>query len=242
MTTDARDARGMSEEGFHEIQLSGKQLVFLFMATTVVSIVIFLCGVLVGRGVRGDVAPSESPSVAAETADTPAAGTATLGSRESTPAPPKDEPIPVESANPGDLSYPERLANEKPPREALKPGVPPQTTAAAKPAPGKATGKPADEAAEKASTQPAGAPLATAAPRDGRYVVQVAALRERSEAEVIARRLSSRGYQAYVDASNGPSVRMYRVRVGAFKDRREADRVRQKLERVEQFKPWVTTR
>ena len=41
-----------SDDGFHEIQLSGKQLVFLFMATTVVSVVIFLCGVLVGRGVR----------------------------------------------------------------------------------------------------------------------------------------------------------------------------------------------
>ena len=41
-----------ADDGFHEIQLSGKQLVFLFMATTVVSVVIFLCGVLVGRGVR----------------------------------------------------------------------------------------------------------------------------------------------------------------------------------------------
>src|SRR6185295_6498299 len=41
-----------TEDGFHEIQLNGKQLVFLFMAATVVSVVIFLCGVLVGRGVR----------------------------------------------------------------------------------------------------------------------------------------------------------------------------------------------
>ena len=40
------------DEGFREIQLNGKQLVFLFMAATVVSVVIFLCGVLVGRGVR----------------------------------------------------------------------------------------------------------------------------------------------------------------------------------------------
>ena len=45
-------AHELHEDGFHEIQLSGKQLVFLFMATTVVSIVIFLCGVLVGRGVQ----------------------------------------------------------------------------------------------------------------------------------------------------------------------------------------------
>src|SRR4249920_2184739 len=40
------------DDGFHEIQLNGKQLVFLFMAVTVVSVVIFLCGVLVGRNVR----------------------------------------------------------------------------------------------------------------------------------------------------------------------------------------------
>ena len=42
------------DDGFHEIQLSGKQLVFLFMATTAVSVMIFLCGVLVGRDVRGE--------------------------------------------------------------------------------------------------------------------------------------------------------------------------------------------
>ena len=42
----------MADEGLHEIQLNGKQLVFLFMASTVVAVVIFLCGVMVGRGVR----------------------------------------------------------------------------------------------------------------------------------------------------------------------------------------------
>src|SRR5918994_6577518 len=58
----------MSDEGFHEIQLNGKQLVFLFMAATVVSVVIFLCGVMVGRGVpdRSTVAANESAGSAAE--------------------------------------------------------------------------------------------------------------------------------------------------------------------------------
>ena len=41
-----------ADDGFHEIQLSGKQLVFLFMATTCVSVIIFLCGVMVGRDAR----------------------------------------------------------------------------------------------------------------------------------------------------------------------------------------------
>ena len=47
-------AHHAQDDGFHEIQLNGKQLVFVFMAATVVSVVIFLCGVLVGRGVRVD--------------------------------------------------------------------------------------------------------------------------------------------------------------------------------------------
>ena len=42
----------MADDGLREIQLNGKQLVFLFMASTVVAVVIFLCGVMVGRGVR----------------------------------------------------------------------------------------------------------------------------------------------------------------------------------------------
>jgi len=74
-----------AEDGFHEIHLSGKQLVFLFMATTIVSVVIFLCGVLVGRGVRSDVGGSVSAASApasgaegsaGETVDKAAASTA----------------------------------------------------------------------------------------------------------------------------------------------------------------------
>src|SRR5262245_49381214 len=42
------------DEGLHEIQLNGPQGVFLCIAATGVSVVIFLCGVLVGRGVRAD--------------------------------------------------------------------------------------------------------------------------------------------------------------------------------------------
>jgi hypothetical protein len=49
----------MSDQGFHEVQLSGKQLVFLFMSAVVVMVVVFLLGVNVGRGVRGAVGDTE---------------------------------------------------------------------------------------------------------------------------------------------------------------------------------------
>ena len=58
------------DEGFHEIQLNGKQLVFLFIAATVVSVVIFLCGVLVGRGVRAGQTTIADASPASTIADT----------------------------------------------------------------------------------------------------------------------------------------------------------------------------
>ena len=52
----------MSDEGFREIQLNGKQLIFLFMAVTVVLVVTFLFGVLTGRGVREGAATTEIAS------------------------------------------------------------------------------------------------------------------------------------------------------------------------------------
>ena len=111
MTTDARDIRENDEDGFHEIQLSGKQLVFLCMATTVVSIVIFLCGVLVGRGVRPVEAVAEAAAVSA------------------TDAVPPDAPAPADAAPAA--RAPAAAANEPTPT----PDVPPTDEPAEKPAP-----------------------------------------------------------------------------------------------------------
>ena len=82
-------------------------------------------------------------------------------------------------------------------------------------------------------------PAASAAPGQG-FAVQIAALNVRSEADAIAKRLSSKGYAAYVltPASGTPSV--FRVRVGTFNTRREAESIAARLQKEEQFKPWVT--
>src|SRR5215212_2687928 len=109
--------RIMSDEGFHEIQLNGKQLVFLFMAATVVSVVIFLCGVLVGRGVRSQLSVTDTtaPSTVAETTPTQPAMPAQAPAAGSDPtaaaAPPATD----------ELSYFKRLEKQNPPAEQLKP-------------------------------------------------------------------------------------------------------------------------
>ena len=69
--------------------------------------------------------------------------------------------------------------------------------------------------------------------------MQVAATRDRGEADTIARRLTGKGYPAFVTTA-AAGQQMFRVRVGAYKERREAETIAGRLEREEQFKPWVT--
>jgi cell division septation protein DedD len=245
-------AQQTQDEGFHEIQLNGKQLVFLFMAATVVSVVIFLCGVLVGRGVKAqlsaasDTVPSSS---VAETTPTPQATPAAEPAAGSDPTTAAAPPPPAD-----DLSYFNRLGKSTAPHEQLK-----TDKATAKPADHRETPAPVVErtpapapvaAAAKPPVHepvpaPASAPAATPAappaePGGQGFAVQIAALNVRSEADAIAKRLSSKGYTAYVltPPSGTPSV--FRVRVGKFNTRREAESVAAKLQKEEQYKPWVT--
>jgi DedD protein len=223
------------DDGFHEIQLNGKQLVFLFMAATVVSVVIFLCGVLVGRGVRtergnDEVAELSTAEPAPQQASSPAAPTP-AGSDPTAAAAPQAV---------DDLSYFNRLEGSNPPREQLKApdaSAPTATKPAAAPAV-----KPA-AAARAATPPPTKEPVRAAAstePQGTGYAVQIAALNIRGEADAIAKRLTTKGYAAYVLSPAAGTPQIYRVRIGKFGSRREAETIAAKLEKEEQYKPWVT--
>ena len=107
----------MSDEGFREIQLNGKQLIFLFMAVTVVLVVTFLFGVLTGRGVRQDAAATEiaSGEVAPDSGAAPPADSAPPPA----PAGSSASPAPAAPAT-EELSYAERLLRDTPAEENLK--------------------------------------------------------------------------------------------------------------------------
>ena len=70
--------------------------------------------------------------------------------------------------------------------------------------------------------------------------MQVAAVKVRSEAYTIAKRLQSKGFPSFVTTPSAGAARVYRVRVGKYNDRREAESVARRLEKEEQFKPWIT--
>ena len=221
----------MADEGLHEIQLNGKQLVFMFMAATVVAVVIFLCGVMVGRGVQVQQA------VDASTAPVETPFDPTAVPEPTAPATTSGSPLTAQET----LTYAERLEDSKPAVETLKPEV---AAASLPPAPAERVEPPAPApvpvaAAPAASTSATPAARALSEPPGNGWVVQVAAVRERAEAEVIARRLSTKGYPAFI-TTPANAARVFRVRVGKYPERREAETVSNRLEKEEQFKPWIT--
>ena len=227
------DTNDLADEGFHEIQLSGKELVFLFMATTIVAVMIFLCGVQVGRGVRPDRGIETADTVASATpppaATTPSQPVAAGG-------PPAAEPPAPEPED--ELSYAKRLQGDqsasaeklKPPSLAAQASVPKVTPPRAE--------SPAARPAPKA--EPAAAPQSTG--RQGGWIVQITALQDRAACATIAQRLVSKGYPAFVLDPAAGSPKIYRVQVGGYPDRDKAEQAARRLAAEEQFKTYVRSR
>lgn len=199
----------------------GKQIVFMFMAGTVVSVVVFLCGVLVGRGVP-DGAALANPDGAASIYDLPPATLTT----------PSAEPS-AGAAVSHDLSYPQRLL------DALSAGEPVRASAQSE--------ESAAAVAPSEPVRPPPAPVAVpatvpASAEDG-YAVQVSASRGVASAQAVAYQLRARGFPVFVlDPFPDDPVRFHRVRVGPYGTRAEADRVRAQLAEREGMSAAYITR
>ena len=228
-----------------------KQIVFLFMAATVVAVVVFLCGVLVGRGVP---LPGRGTAAAATGSGHEDVPPATLGLKRSEPS--------AAAAESEDLSYyriltrdspslletPESSSDEPTARPAEEPRVEAGgieenglTTSAA---PGRAS-EPSPEppaTANADTTNDTGGQESDATstpPADG-YYVQVVALRETHSVNGVVARLRARGLSTIVLEPNADEpIELYRIRVGPYTNRAEAERVRQRIQTEDQFTPFV---
>jgi cell division septation protein DedD len=157
------------------------------------------------------------------------------------------------------LTYPDRLDDDSIPPETLGEPIDPtavarRSRATAVPPPVKAKEipakpvPPAPASAANARTVTAPSPAAetpaparaASDPGGSGFVVQVAAVRERAAADTIAKRLSAKGYPSFVTTSGAGAPRVFRVRVGKYRDRRAAETIKTRLEKEEQFKPWIT--
>lgn len=224
----------MTDQGFREIQLSGKQLVFLFMASVVLAVVVFLLGVSVGRGVRENAGPlsaaaeaetdvrppAELPPPTTLEADDTKFGQVLQGNSAGSVSAPATSAEPAKPAQPGAAAEPP-IVDE-----------PVAVTAAAKPAqtsvPAPAAVKP--PAAPASNTQKPAATTAKPAPGAGSgWLVQVGAFGTRANADNLVQRLLAKGYSAVVV----PGGSLFRVRVGPYAERAEADRAAARLRQEE---------
>ena len=228
----------MSLTGSSDSAPNAKQIVFLFMAATVVAVVVFLCGVLVGRGVplngRATVAATAAPGY--EEVPTSALGL------------PRSEPS-AGAAVSEDLSYGRILAGETadlvvgPLPGTAPPSVvvlPEKDSAADE---FKATAAVLAAEVDLGADPPAdilAADAESVPPSEG-YYVQVVALHETHAVSGVVDRLLDKGLPAVVVNPDADApISLYRVRVGPYESRAEAGRVRQRIETEDKFAPFVT--
>ncbi len=232
----------MSDEGFHEIQLNGKQLVFLFMAATVVSVVIFLCGVMVGRGVRAQQAT--------------AAAATELGPAAAADEPPRSEPRHVRPIRPPRRRRRWRRAARRPPAPPPDPAERLELLRGAhrKPSPSRSPRSPRHRTASGRPPaplpdveRPAEKPAPPPRHRGTRGGDRGLALSCRWPRCAIAprptpscKRLAGKGYQAFVVNPVPGKPPVYKVQVGRFAERGDAEKTAARLKSQEQYSPWVT--
>jgi DedD protein len=224
----------MADENVHEFQLTAKQLVFVFMSAVVVLVVVFLCGVSVGRGVRGAAAP------AAASADGGAPGDTTV---PATPAP----GTPAASAG---LTYHDALQSAGATAgDAARPAVvPPTSPGDGPPAAGSAGAAP--PAAPPPAAKPVPDKTAASDPVPGKpapgesaaFFLQIGAFSTPAAADRQLKLIKAKKYPASVFAAPaGTPGPRYHVQVGPYATRADAQRVEASL-RKDGYKPLIQKR
>lgn len=224
-----------------EIAVSGTQLVLVSVAAAVVLVLPFFRGVQVGLvrlatsvggfvPTRGsgtpntDAVPSGQGPPAVRPPSPGAPANPRLGVEHdaqvppSNPAPPATGPAQV-SASPSPAAPPPSTPRTPSVMSAALPTVAPSATTG--------TSAPSVDAAP---VGPAG-PVLT---------IQVMASAVRAEADAMAQALVGKGYEAYVLApASGAAQPMFRVRVGKFRERSEANTVLARLAGEEHLETWL---
>ena len=234
----------MAREGSSDTAPSAKHYVFLLMAGTVVAVVVFVVGVLVGQDSHGGNTTDSGPSISEISMQLPPAGMGSPGSRRSQQS--------AGARERSRLTYVDTLMGTEP-NEDLQPPMEPseQLDASDRELSEIETGQPGLSSRTPTGFISRSTPnsvqtaefvepdLRSAMPQS--FAVQVGALRSEQPAREIATQLRAKNYPATVvfPDSNAP-IPWFRVHVGPYSDRTEAERVRQRLIDEEQFDAFVT--
>ena len=99
--------------------------------------------------------------------------------------------------------------------------------------PAKAEAKPADKAADKVAEKPADKPADKAADKPGRFIVQFGAYADAAHAHEARVKVEKAGLKTYAQVIDGPDGKKFRVRVGPYPQRSEAEKVAEKIKKLD---------
>jgi DedD protein len=236
------------DKPFRELQFSSAQLVVVFLGILILGVFIFLLGISVGKKQNqlaagaGPLVPVKTETVTPKTPVSPDPAPAAKPEEANPPVNAPDKP-PVKPAD-----KPEVKPSEKPPdKPAVKPGEPGGGGTEAKPKPADAkppivaekaapaTAKPAPDAGKPtAAKAPATKAAPTAEVKDakpkGRFYVQIGAVTDKPAAKLYGERVELLGFPSRVlDPMTTDKKTVFRVRIGPYETKAEADDAQGKL-------------
>jgi cell division protein FtsN len=256
-------ARRRSHRARHEFRLGTRELLLVGLGLVAVCGLTFGLGVAVGRGLGGatggpppvaarpalDAEDGEGGSAAGKAAPVRAEEKLTFYRTLTAPTadlPPVGKPTIEERIVPREAVVAAPAASS-PVSEATAeargrtPGAPGR---ARPPVSGATRVAPSRPATVATATPPAiAAPPATPSPGDlPLWTIQVSSFRSRALAEELRARLATRGFEAYLLSAATEEGRVrYRVRVGSYQSRTDAERVAADLRGERALSPYVTT-
>jgi cell division septation protein DedD len=184
---------------FRELQFSSGQLVAVFLGVLVVGVIVFILGVSVGK---------KHGLLSAASGGAPSSKVETLA--EKTPA----------------------VAPETEPGQGkVEPAAPAEKKTAPAASPGAKTTEPAAKPADKPEVRekPSAPAAKPSDPRTPAYFVQIGAVEDRAAATAFARRVEKAGFVVLVlDPLAGDKKTIFRVRLGPFGTKQEAEDARTK--------------
>lgn len=237
------------EPSYYEIALTNRQVIVAFVLLLLCLVAAFFSGVWVGREseagaadqmVRNAPPPQEEKREGQNLEELEffeSDGAARPQQQaEPTPAPPADR----------DTTLAEDFGAEEEPADELEEPEPEPPTRPRRTPPARnsdaeevARARPEETPARPRRT-PTPAPAAEPARSSGNVVIQVFSSSEQDQAERIRERLVSAGHRAFLSPVEVAGRTMYRVRIGPFGTRDEAQKVAEQVRKGFKLDTWVT--
>jgi cell division septation protein DedD len=238
-----------------EVSLDSRQLFFLFFGGTVVACLVFVLGVMVGKRLEGRERVAHKAATSAQV--DPLAALDELGADEQAdekgedlafasalaePASGAKRTAPVDPPSPGRSLQPDGVGAIVQTARAVAAALAAAQTLATAAEPDKPSDKPSSPSDKPSSDKPASdKDKAKHDGKKGKFTLQISSFQERAEADALLARLGAGGYKPYIVTSNVADKGIFfRVRIGEFGSKSDAQDAKSDFEKKEHLLAYVT--